>query len=653
MASQLDMIGQESPELDLPEGQAEPRFWVKRLLIWQEPGAVIRDIQLRPGLNILWSPDSLEAGSEKSGSGHGSGKSLFCRLIRYCLGEPSYAPEEQQIRIAQRFHNGLVGVELRVNGSSWSVIRSLGPIRTDCVAEESDVMAMADKLEHDSDAIPRFLRYLENALLGDEAVSLLSTLKQGSAWLMALAWMSRDQECRFDHVLDWRSAATASGSPARNMSKRQRLDIVRILLGAITNAELAMQGEMEARDKKKEKLESTLSKQKWSIDRNFGRLCDLLGIDRTTVGDLPLAIQALRSEAVEQLAKSAGPQQGDDLFVLREQYEKATEALSVLKSQHSGASARKEEREDSLRKSKATFSELSIEKIRVGSPMCRTCEVPINRIKAEGCGLSDKFPDFAAIEARDKKIRNEIKESEGAVLQLKNEISALEKSIEKAAGEVDRISRRLKEAEREADKRREAWYKARRAKDESDELEKLFLDHVKDNNELDSLSKRVDKDKAEMKRLRSEKELVFRRLSALFGATINCLLEEGATGSLSLDGSGLQLKVEYYGDRSTAAIDSLKIIAFDIMALSVAMEGKIALPAFLIHDSPREADMGLSIYSRIFHKLLALEETSDTPLFQYIVTTTSPPPEKCREEPWLMPSLSGSPADKRLLKADI
>ena len=120
-----------------------------------------------------------------------------------------------------------------------------------------------------------------------------------------------------------------------------------------------------------------------------------------------------------------------------------------------------------------------------------------------------------------------------------------------------------------------------------------------------------------------------------------------------MDGSGLQLKVEYDGDRSTAAIDSLKIIAFDIMALSVAMEGKISLPAFLIHDSPREADMGLSIYSRIFHKLLALEETSDTPLFQYIVTTTSPPPEKCREEPWLMPRLSGSPADKRLLKTDI
>ena len=132
MASQLDMIGQDVPELDLPDGQAEPRFWVKRLVIWREAGAVIRDIQLRPGLNILWSPDPLEAGSEKSGSGHGSGKSLFCRLIRYCLGEPSYAPEEQQSRIAQRFHNGLVGVELRVNGSSWSVIRSLGPIRTDC-----------------------------------------------------------------------------------------------------------------------------------------------------------------------------------------------------------------------------------------------------------------------------------------------------------------------------------------------------------------------------------------------------------------------------------------------------------------------------------------------------------------------------------------
>lgn len=653
MASQLDMIGQEAPELELPEGPAEPRFWVRRLVILREPGAVIRDIPLRPGLNILWSPDPLEAGDDKSGSGHGSGKSLFCRLIRYCLGEPSYAPEEQQNRIAHRFHNGLVGVELRVTGRSWTVIRSIGPIRSDCVAEGSDVMAAVDNLEHDPNAIPRFLSYLEKALLGDEAVNLLSTLKRGSAWLMALAWMSRDQECRFDHVLDWRDAATASGSPVRNMSKRQRLDIVRILLGAITNAELAMQRQIEAREKEKERLESTLSKQNWSIDHDFDRLCHLLGIDRATVGDLPLAIKALRSEAVEQLAKSAGPQEGGDLFVLREQYERAMEELSVLKSRLSAACARKEEREDSLRKSNATLSELSVEKIRAGAPMCRTCEVPISRIKAEGCGLSDKLPDFAAIEARDERIRNEVKESKEIVAKLRMEIGTLEKSIEEKNHDVQRMFRNLKSAERAADERRESWYKAKKGKDECDDLDNLFLAHIRDDEELDRLVKQIDSDKIEMKRLRSDQELAFLRLSEIFGTTINYLLGEGATGSFYLDGNGVHLKVEYDGDRSTAAIDSLKIIAFDITALSVAMKGKAALPAFLIHDSPREADMGLSIYSRIFHKLLALEGKSDTPLFQYILTTTSPPPEECREVPWLLPLLSGSPADERLLRADI
>src|SRR5690349_17768069 len=54
-----------------PEPQRlEPRLWIRRLAIWREPGAVIRDIRLRPGLNVVWSPDS--GSSESAPIGHGS-----------------------------------------------------------------------------------------------------------------------------------------------------------------------------------------------------------------------------------------------------------------------------------------------------------------------------------------------------------------------------------------------------------------------------------------------------------------------------------------------------------------------------------------------------------------------------------------------------
>lgn len=46
------------------------------------------------------------------------------------------------------------------------------------------------------------------------------------------------------------------------------------------------------------------------------------------------------------------------------------------------------------------------------------------------------------------------------------------------------------------------------------------------------------------------------------------------------------------GEVSTAALDSLRIVAFDLAA--VAVEEKADLPAFLVHDSPREADFRLT-----------------------------------------------------------
>ncbi|RDE05962.1 hypothetical protein DVW87_12330 [Sphingomonas aracearum] len=75
-----------------------PRLWIRRLVIWNklsEPP--VRDIPLRPGLNIIWSPSAESVGDHM---GHGGGKTSFCRLVRYCLGEESFGTETQRQRIA-------------------------------------------------------------------------------------------------------------------------------------------------------------------------------------------------------------------------------------------------------------------------------------------------------------------------------------------------------------------------------------------------------------------------------------------------------------------------------------------------------------------------------------------------------------------------
>ena len=113
-------------------GRTGPKLWVRRLVIWREPNDKIRDVSLQPGLNIIWSPDSE---SRDAPIGHGSGKTTFCRLLRFCLGEDSFAPDELRHRIGEKFPKGYVGAEILLEGEVWLVLRSLGDRRRDTVID--------------------------------------------------------------------------------------------------------------------------------------------------------------------------------------------------------------------------------------------------------------------------------------------------------------------------------------------------------------------------------------------------------------------------------------------------------------------------------------------------------------------------------------
>jgi hypothetical protein len=115
-----------------------------------------------------------------------------------------------------------------------------------------------------------------------------------------------------------------------------------------------------------------------------------------------------------------------------------------------------------------------------------------------------------------------------------------------------------------------------------------------------------------------------------------------AKGRVTLSGNGLEPNVNPGGDRTTAAIDSLKVLAFDLGVLCLSIEGATRVPAFLIHDSPREADLGTEI-----------EGSDDQPQFQYIVTTTTRPPEDLAVEPWLRLTLRSSAGTELLLRRDL
>jgi len=135
--------------------------------------------------------------------------------------------------------------------------------------------------------------------------------------------------------------------------------------------------------------------------------------------------------------------------------------------------------------------------------------------------------------------------------------------------------------------------------------------------------------------------------------TVQFLIPDNAAGKILLTENDIRPDIAFHGDLTTAAVDSLKVVAFDIAALLLTMEGKTELPGFWLHDSPREADLGLQIYHRLFELAYWLEGQSDVPQFQYIITTTTAPPDHLLGEPWQVLELSSAPSDRRLFRRDL
>ncbi len=168
------------------------------------------------------------------------------------------------------------------------------------------------------------------------------------------------------------------------------------------------------------------------------------------------------------------------------------------------------------------------------------------------------------------------------------------------------------------------------------------------NEELESLRIQL-----EQGRTRSQKAIYL--LESQYRAIMAAWLPDGVDGVIKLDGKGLKVDVEFdgRGEVSTAALDSLKIVAFDLAVLHLATEGKALLPPFLIHDSPREADLDAMLYARLFEMIAQWETGTETPCFQYIVTTTTAPPPELQGDEFVKLKMSSTPADERLFRTDL
>jgi uncharacterized protein YydD (DUF2326 family) len=427
------------------------------------------------------------------------------------------------------------------------------------------------------------------------------------------------------------------------------------LIGALSADEIVAQQRAAEQSKLLAAHRSKSERLAWQIERSHEELAAAFSLTDFVPGT-PLACDGFKAAAVAALSKILDlPTETTttDLQTARNQHQSAQQEFQRIKAEYEGVAIRIEEREKTASYMQSELPEAHARLTKENNPICPICEVPIDRALAQGCGISTATCDLEALHTRVAKLREQIQSRQQEIAQLKSERAELKSSLERARERVEPAARTLAALERNIYQRSTAIREAQRLVDDAERYERLTQERSAAAVAADSVSGQLESTREMLSAHRIAVAESITYLSGWFDTTMRELVPGEIKATARLDGNGLTLKVELGGERSTAAIDSLKVVAFDLAVLIMSIQGRSRFPGFLIHDSPREADLGLSIYSRLFAFARKLESFGPSPLFQYIVTTTTEPPPDFRDDNWLRLTVHGAPASERLLRVDL
>src|SRR6266481_5170085 len=666
MAQQHELFPEPAVIVQPSTTRAESRLWIRRLAIWEQPGSIIRDVSLRRGLNIIWSPDpgveSALVGQEGQ-NGHGAGKTLFCRFLRYCLGEDTFANDNLRRSVAEQLPAGLVGIEVMIDGVQWAVLRSIGNTRRQIVQVDTTLEKLVD-FNVPSTGMRPLLEALDALVApGDRDLFISSSSsipsnRVHSAWLFALAWLTRDQECRYDHILDWRHPRADTRSPVLGTSREQMVIAVRSLLGVLDKAEIQLKDKRDAIVERRRSLERDLT----YYQRRIGQLRSELSSTFGTKGNAPsggeLEVGEWCAQAQAQLKRE------DDNIPIGAQRAQLAEVRSKRDGllgnaalvegdlrRVDGTLALHQEQVRALRGERANLDAAEI-KAKLG-PVCPVCRVPIDRAFAEGCGISNVFPDTAVVAKEKRTVADQIRDCNTTIADCQADIVSRKKDLAQLRQKQTVLETRIASLESAIDhvakQNQLRWVAKQRVLERVVELQRAYGDASKAKRTSDDLGDKDEELQSRQAKLRASHQNVLSRFNELFVYVCRGVLGNNISASVSLTGHGIQADVQVGG----MAMESLKAIAFDLAATLMSIEGRTIIPAFLIHDSPREADLGISIYHRWFRFIASLEKLSAEPLFQYIITTTSEPPSELRSSGVVMDTFHGADPTERLLRRDL
>lgn len=207
---------------------AKPRLWVETLWLLESLTAnePLREIPLHRGLNLIVSSPG------KGSFGHGVGKTAFCQLLRFALDDPLWSERSalrDELLQSEDLKEGAVAARVHVGGETWTVLKPWRHQKMYRASRNSDWRQLAvGNGENEYHAYQDALRqYFVETL----PVQELPGSGQLIEWHHILAWCSRDQNARYQHYFQWRAEGVRFSLPAKSP-----LALIQIVLGLLHDA---------------------------------------------------------------------------------------------------------------------------------------------------------------------------------------------------------------------------------------------------------------------------------------------------------------------------------------------------------------------------------------------------------------------------------
>lgn len=638
-----------------------PRLWVERvwLLESREPLNILRTVDLRPGVNVVWArePDS-EASSGLASAGHGVGKTSFCLLLRYLLGDDATAINALREKAAANFPKGGVAAKVHIDGAAWVVYRPYGAY-SHPIAKLGGQIENLFEGEFEGD-FQLYLSSLQAAFIGKLPAQTLPGTNQALEWRHLLAWCIREQRTRFDGFFHWREG---DGLGFRRSRQDPPL-FVNSVLGLLDSDADRLMRAVEVSQVELTRLEAQIPELERQPIYALTHLEHRLRSQVRATEDEPvfesIVNKSLESRVMEALLKAeqAEAQWDHESAAAEEAMSQLLVELAEMQAEFNRVDIERGIAKSLVDANRAEYIRLTTERAELERLVgqCKHGLVDFSncehiRVRRMTTSLPWEM-DLLVAKADAPKRQAQLIAATRVAEDTQRALETQRKIVGDQRASVRRLQMRSATSASHRGQLKSQWdeflllYRHRETGMDSAEL-------TRTKTQIHDLSGKLESQRAKLVKSRQQQSTRADSLKKLTLCIAERLLGETGHGRFVPDSGNRPFDLSVGGE----AYQVLEVLLGDIACLldSATSTGSNH-PGFLVHDCPREADMSAVLYKNFLMMTLEAEEqltTHGNVPFQYIVTTTSSPPPGLRASPYLSLELQPGGDDHLLFKRQL